>query len=157
MIVTLRIVPSIKLPGKQSGAILMLLMLVLFVGGSTALLTALNNNDVAIHRDDKTTVALRKAKAAIIAYGVLHGDAYGLAGAGPGHLFCPDFDNDGQEDSPCAADAVGRLPQSITLPSGEVFYLSEHNAGIDQQLWYAVSSEFRRSPLGHSARWQPAL
>lgn len=133
---------------KQSGAVLLLLFFVLFMAGASVLLTSLNTNDVGNRRRAATSEALQEAKQALIGFAVLYGDYYGAAGAGPGHLPCPDTDNDGIENTPCPGTALGRLPESIILPSTSSVHLSEYNQGIDQQFWYAVSNGFQGNPAG---------
>ena len=132
----------------QQGIVLLILFMIVFMIGAGLFITLLNNNVVGQRRDSNTMDALRAAKDVLIAYAVSQGDYYGANGAGPGHLICPDIDGDGIEDSPCAANSLGRLPVSITLPSGAIFPVSDYNDGIDQQFWYALSDVFRRNPAG---------
>ena len=133
---------------RQQGAVMMVLAMILFATGSSYMLAVLNANSASLMRQQDAGQALIAAKEAIIAYAVMHGDFYGIAGAGPGHLFCPDTNNNGQENSPCAGNALGRLPRSIVLPSGDNFPLSDYGSGIDQQLWLAVAPAFKRAPAG---------
>jgi hypothetical protein len=61
----------------------------------------------------------------------------------PGELPCPDRNNDGVSDRPCATAAlrVGRLPwKTLGLP--------DLRDGYDERLWYALSSSFADSPRG---------
>jgi hypothetical protein len=92
---------------------------------------------------DETQQILRQAKDALIAWSAARPDSVGPPVPGPGHLVCPDLDNDGQANTvSCgtAATRTGRLPW-VTLglpdlrdPSGE-------------RLWYAVSRCFlERTP-----------
>jgi type II secretory pathway pseudopilin PulG len=136
-------------PGeKHQGVVVLLMFALLFVSGVTVVLTVIDNNAVAQRRAAATGAALQKAKEALIAFAVLHGDYYGAAGAGPGHLFCPDTNNNGLQNTPCAANVPGRLPRTITLPSGVIFPLSSFGANEDQQFWYGVSPAFKYSPAG---------
>ncbi len=133
---------------RQSGVVLLILFMILFMVGASVFLTVMNNNVIQQRENADTLSELRAARDVLISYAVLHGDYYGATGAGPGHLPCPDSNNDGTENSPCGTTTLARLPTSITLPSGDIFPVSESMAGIDQQLWYAVSPEFRRNPAG---------
>ncbi len=135
-------------PFHQRGVVLLILFMVLFMAGASVFLTVMNNNVIQQRENTDTLNELRAARDVLISYAVLHGDYYGAAGAGPGHLPCPDSNNNGSENSPCATTTLARLPTSITLPSGDIFPLSETMTGIDEQLWYAVSPEFRRNPAG---------
>lgn len=136
-----------KALSSQRGVVVIILFLVLFMAGASLFLTYVNNNVVNQQADTATMQAMRDAKDALISYAVLHGDYYGAAGAGPGHLPCPDSNGNGAENAPCGINALGRLPGSITLPSGAVFPLSNHNSNIDEQLWYGLANPVRRSPI----------
>lgn len=133
---------------SQRGIALLILFIMLFMVGSSVFLTVLNNNVTRLQADSSVQQSLRTAREALIAFAVLHGDYYGAAGAGPGHLPCPDSNGNGAENVPCNAVTLGRLPESITVPSGNVYPQNADLAGFDQQLWYAVSPAFRRSTPG---------
>ena len=89
---------SSSVPIHQRGVVLLLLFFVLFMAGASVLLTTLNSNTVGNRQRVATAEALQEAKQALIGVAVLYGDYYGAAGAGPGHLPCPDTDNDGLND-----------------------------------------------------------
>ncbi len=132
----------------QQGVIILLMFVILFMAGASLFITYAGNNVVAFQSNDESVSALRDAKAALIAYAVLHGEHYGAAGAGPGHLPCPDTNGNGSENTPCGNNALGRLPQSIVAPtSGDTIQLSDFNYGVDQQLWYALANPARRTPV----------
>ena len=136
-----------KSPSRtQSGIILLLMMFALLLVGTSVYIRVLSNSDVFLQQEENTTDALSGIKESLISYSVLYADYYGVASAGPGHLMCPDIDGDGVEDTPCPVNSLGRLPTSMTLPSGDIFPLSSYESGIDQQVWYALSDDFRRSP-----------
>lgn len=138
-----------RLPAaKQRGIAMLILFIMLLMVGSSVFLTVLNNNVNRLRADGTVQESLRTAREALIAFAVLHGDYYGAAGAGPGHLPCPDSNGNGAENVPCNAITLGRLPESITIPGGDIYPLNNELAGIDQQLWYAVSPAFRRSAPG---------
>jgi hypothetical protein len=133
---------------SQRGAALLILLMILVVGVMTVLLKGLNNRSLQLRQHAATISALAKAKEALISYAVTYADNYPPTDAGPGHLICPDTNNDGLPDSPCGPNAIGRLPRSITLPSGSLFALSDQDSGIDQQFWYALTDAYRNSPAG---------
>lgn len=109
-----------------------------FLIASTLDFTATGN---AADREDRSMSALRKAKAALIAYAA--NEQWQLYKTQPtdqpGGLPCPDADDDGDSEGVCpnASDRVGRLPwtsigaEDLRDASGE-------------RLWYALSSNFRR-------------
>lgn len=139
--------PRCSAPQKQGGVALLVFFMVVFFATASAFLTVVNNNVVGRQSAVNTISALSAAKDSLIAYAVLHGDYYGAAGAGPGHLPCPDTNDNSSENSPCNTP-FGRLPESITVPGGPVFPLSSYDSGVDQQIWYALSDDFRRNPTG---------
>jgi type II secretory pathway pseudopilin PulG len=123
----------------QAGFAAALLLVILVLGSLYALLTSINaaTADLQRVRDDATTAALKQAKEALIAYAAMRP-------TGPGHLPCPDSNNDGDtEGAACglAATRIGRLPwRTLGLPD-----LRDANG---ERLWYAVSRCFLERPLG---------
>lgn len=139
--------PPIQFPNAQRGVVLLLFFLVLFMAGASLFISYANSTVVNQQRKDNAMRALVEAREALIAYAIMHGDYYGAAGAGPGHLPCPDTNGDGQENSPCAINALNRLPITITEPGGAILELSDYGNGFDENLWYAVANEARRAPV----------
>lgn len=127
---------------------MLIMFMILFLAGASVFLTVMNNNVLNQQENTDAMAAMRDAREALISYAVLYGDYYGPGGAGPGHLPCPDTNRSGTENVPCNGTTLGRLPESIVLPSGDVFVLSDYLSGIDQQIWYAVSPAFRRNSPG---------
>jgi hypothetical protein len=117
----------------QRGVIAILLLVILVMGALYALLSNVNTATAELQqtRDDVTSVALKQAKEALIAWSATHMN-------GPGHLLCPDTDDDGEADTvTCgtAATRVGRLPwRTLNLP--------DLRDGSGERLWYAVSRCF---------------
>ncbi len=126
---------------------LLLFFVVLIMAGASLYIGYANNNLVNQQRTDNAMRALSEAKDALIAYSVMHGDYYGAAGAGPGHLPCPDTNGNTQGNTPCGLNALARLPVSITEPGGAVLEISDYGSGIDETLWYALANEARRTPI----------
>ena len=138
----------LELPTKaQEGIILLLMMLALLLVGTSVYIRVLRNSDAFLQHESNTTDALSRSKENLISYAVLYADYYGAASAGPGHLMCPDTDGDGIENVACAVNSLGRLPTSMALPSGDIFSLNSYESGLDQQIWYALSDDFRRSSV----------
>lgn len=133
---------------RQRGVVLLVLFMILFMAGASVFLTLMNNNVVRQQQNSDVMSALSAARDVLISYAALHGDYYGDAGAGPGHLPCPDTNSDGQENAPCNAVLLSRLPQAISTAFGNELPLGNFESEVDQQFWYAVSPAFRRSPAG---------
>jgi len=93
-------------------------------------------------REDRSMNALRKAKAALIAYAASEQwQAYkGQTTNQPGGLPCPDNNDTGASPGICsaAADRVGRLPWATI--GGE-----DLRDASGERLWYAVSSNFYKN------------
>lgn len=133
----------------QHGYVLLALLLVLFVSGSSYMLTAFGNRQAAVQQEQQErSRQLAQAKAALLAYAAntpaLYDDAIG-----PGYLPCPDADNSGlpdavsgDEEDPdalCPASlSLGRLPEQVITATGR-FELNSRYADADEQFWYAVS------------------
>lgn len=100
------------------------------------MLYAMDANQIKIEQDKRTAIALAEAKMALLGYAA----SVSLADAGrPGDLPCPDTDNDGIANTPCAGNAIGRLPWK----SLGIIDLRDANR---ERLWYAVSEGFKNSP-----------
>ena len=118
----------------QQGIALIVILATLFMIGAYFLYASLNLANIRVGRDQTTNDALRKAKAALIAYAVSDTTR-------PGELPCPDVNDDGQlvigEDisgSNCTS-LVGRLPwKTLDLPD------LRDDSG--ERLWYALSNDF---------------
>ncbi|MDX1518540.1 MAG: hypothetical protein R3318_00355 [Gammaproteobacteria bacterium] len=125
----------------QKGVALMALILVIITGTSFMLVSKLNINLVDRENIQETYQSLEKAKQALIAYSLTVPERSSASPRpGPGYLPCPDTNNDGTADTPCAANSIGRLPyatleeEMLLDDSGEV-------------LWYALSNNFRFNPV----------
>ena len=125
---------------RQSGAVLLLVMLVLLVTGASTLATLGNSNLQKIYRDKKTAQVLKQAKNALLAHAI----NYDYEHPGRfGFLPCPDARSDtnpeGREDTGCGfkdVNILGRFPwRSLSLPP-----LKD---GAGECLWYAVSSTYK--------------
>ena len=133
---------------RQRGVILLAFFAVLFIVAAGVFISVLDGNAVTQRRSNNISAAMREAKESLIAYAALYAEYYNATNPGPGYLPCPDSNGDGAENLPCGANSLGRLPQSIVLPNGNIFSLSNYNADVDEQFWYSVADNFRRSALG---------
>ena len=109
-----------------------------FLIASALNLTGAGNSN---EREDRSMSALRKAKAALIAYAANEQwQLYkGQATDQPGGLPCPDTNDNGTSQLSCpnAVDRIGRLPY-MTIGGDDLRDAS------GERLWYALSSNFRR-------------
>jgi hypothetical protein len=128
-----------RLPHVQSGAALLVMLALIGVVFAVVLVAALLGARAAIDRDQQTSLALGKAREALVARAA--GDANR-----PGSLPCPDVNNDGESSmlsgdwtgSACT-NYVGRLPwKYLDLP--------DLRDGYGERLWYALSDNFRDNP-----------
>ncbi len=127
------------IPIKQTGATLLVVMLIMVVGVMSVIVTGLNQNSSIIKRDIKSTATLSKAKEALIGWAVTHP-------VNTGELPLPDTDNDGRGDCPVpvmGSDRLGRFPW-LDYPapcrnprSGMGMNFKDQS---EETLWYAVSA-----------------
>jgi hypothetical protein len=125
---------------RQKGVVIILFVLALFLTGSAVVLSALNNRQPQLDRAQDQQVDLRQAKEALIAFAMLYPQNFN---GGPGRLPCGDSDNDGLPNA--CANTMSRLPQRVTLASGERYAISDIASGYDQQPWYFVDASVRSS------------
>lgn len=124
----------------QSGAVLLLFVLLIVIGSSYALVTKLNTNLALTQQSKETGIALSAAKNALISYAITFPD-HNASGVidGPGYLLCPDLNNDGSAVANCSiggGTTIGRLPN-------QTLRLEELRDASGQRLWYALSQNFR--------------
>jgi hypothetical protein len=127
-------------PRRQCGAVLLVMLVVLILGGSAILLNSLNSTAPRLARDKVTADALAQAKEALIGFAVKVqiSKSDSTNQPRPGDLPCPDTNNDGSADSPCNTQALGRLPwKTLGLP--------KLRDGSGETLWYAVSTNFQNN------------
>ena len=117
---------------RQSGAALMLMLVILMVGTLSLLVSSLGQAGLQNAKNRKTSEALAQAKEALIAYAVSNRTR-------PGNLPCPDLKAPGQgtQDS-CSgiANSIGRLPWK-TLGIAELVDAD------GEPLWYVLSGNFK--------------
>jgi hypothetical protein len=118
--------------GKQRGAALMVMLVIMVIGVATILVSVLRSSSLQIERDKSTADALAKARNALIGRAVSDNTI-------PGSLPCPDTNDDGIAELLSGNDCpsyIGRLPwKTLGLP--------ELRDGNGEHLWYALSPAFR--------------
>lgn len=112
---------------SQQGAALLIMFLALFMVSAAVMLKGLKGGNLALQQEAAAIKMLASAREDLLASVVADGN--------PGHFPCPDVNNDGTADATCGVNALGRLP-------------SEFNRAFstDQQLWYALTDAYRKSP-----------
>lgn len=133
---------------KQGGIALLVLVIVIALTVSAYYFSSISAIDIKVDNLEKTRVALKQAKQALINYAVTHADGNGGGIAGEyGYLPCPDstnFSTEGNQDpgGNCRAkniNILGYLPwKSLDLPA-----LKD---GSGNCLWYAVSGSYKGDP-----------
>ena len=137
-----------KQPAKfpQHGAALIVLMCGLLlltgvgvIGGRlAATLKQQSRNDV--------TESLARARQALVSYAVNYVDNYGHnTRGGVGRLPCPASVPHGSPALRCGTNAIGFLP-SVWNRSGKEIEIDHREYFLDQNLWYALSADFRYNP-----------
>ncbi len=96
---------------RQSGAVLLVLLIVIVLGTASLLLSKLGKINTSLQRDQRTMIALAEAKSALLGWSVAHSVRSGL-------MPFPDRNSDGLYDgmSDCTAvlsinNLIGRLPR----------------------------------------------
>lgn len=122
---------------KQRGAALMVMLVILILGATAMLVSALNSTTLLAERNNITSRALAQAKDGLIGRAVTDENH-------PGSLPCPDISNDGTAPSTVGQPGnncpsyIGRLPwKSLGLPD-----LRDESG---EKLWYALSPNYRDS------------
>lgn len=147
--------------GKQRGALLLIMLVVLVMGIAAALVYSLTSSSVKTARQEKTANALAQAKEALIGFAVTYAENH--TASVDGYLPCPDTDgNNGLQPegvgeygtSSCNSNpatnqdvsVIGRLPWK-TLD------LSAFRDGDGECLWYAVSGTYKNNPPTGLMNW----
>ncbi len=127
---------------RQRGGVMMVMLVILILGITTAFVTSLSGTALQNKRNQTTADALARAKEALIGYAVTYGDTHPTKAHG--FLPCPDSDGsaganaEGSSES-CGAtnvDVLGRFPwRTLDLPA-----LID---GAGECLWYAVSGNYK--------------
>lgn len=130
---------------RQRGVMLILLFLVLFSGASAVALKALSHQNPRLRETAGTLEALQASREILLAYALTLPENTNPV-LGPGRLPCPDTNNNGRSNTPCAL--LGRMPQfDIMAPGGRTFF-GDFQSGLDRQFWYALSPGFSVTASG---------
>lgn len=133
---------------KQNGQALLAMVIIFIAASAYVLVTKLNANARQYSNQSSNQAVLNEARAALIGYALnfpeIDATSPGDPINGPGYLPCPDKDNDGDADSPCALAGptnftIGRFPYK----SLEVSELRDRSGA---RLWYALSENYRNNP-----------
>jgi len=118
--------------GKQHGAALLVMLVILVIGITAVLITSLSTTALKNARQKTTSDALVQAKDALIGRAISDSNM-------PGSLPCPDTNDDGSAELLSGNDCpsyIGRLPwKTLGLP--------DLRDGSGERLWYALSPAFR--------------
>ncbi len=139
-----------RLPGKQQGLALLILVTLLTGAIAAVAINALNRSDNQTARDNISQTVLAEAKDALIGYAITYGDTH--SGQVHGYLPCPDQaggNPEGSAEPTCGSQDVsqlGRLPWR-TLDIGAL------RGGDGECLWYAVSGNYKNNPKTGLMNW----
>jgi len=116
---------------KQSGAAVLVLLVVIIMGSAYMLVSKLNKGAGMRNNQQQDVEALAQARDALIGAAV-------LSNVQPGRLPCPDLTNDGVSATNCPTPAtqVGHLPW-------QTLGLRDLRDSSGERLWYAVANSHR--------------
>ena len=151
---------------RQHGVILLLLMLVLFVAGSSVVIGALNNRQTAeMARTREVRHQLERAKAELLAYAANYASFHDDT-RGPGFFPCPDTDvpandpdglpnytgnNPVLQECTYSTAAIGRLPRQEVFDDLRYRFNATY-ADIDEQFWYVAAPNYLYSATATNRR-----
>jgi len=121
--------------GRQHGAALMVMLVIMIIGAAAILVSALNSSSLQIERNKTTAAALAQARDALIGRAVADITS-------PGSLPCPDIDDTGIAQS-TVGQPGGNCPNYIGRLPWKTLGLPDLRDGSGERLWYALSPNFR--------------
>src|SRR5450759_2696856 len=136
--------------GKQHGAVLMIMLVIMIVGIAAILVNSLNSVRLKNAHQGNTAAALAQAKDALIGFAITYSDTH--SGQVFGYLPCPDKaggNPEGSAEPSCGlqdVSVIGRLPW-VTLD------VSTLRDGDGECLWYAVSGTYKNNPPTGLMNW----
>jgi len=134
---------------KQKGLALIVLMIVLAMAASATIYSRFNIYQTSIERDKKTSLALQRAKEALIYYSL--NNTYLTSPTcvsntncpRPGDLPCPDRTNDGTAESSCGNATGNNQTFRLNRLPWKTLGLEDLTDGQGERLWYAVSNNYK--------------
>lgn len=139
-----------KLRRKQNGAALLVFMLMVVIVTVTSIYSKYNNTTVSIDRDKKTSIALQRAKEALIYYSLnnvyLSPSTACVSNTNcprPGDLPCPDRNNNGMAESSCGNTTGSNQASRLNRLPWKSIALDDLSDGYGERLWYAVSNNYK--------------
>ncbi len=130
----------------QRGAVLVALVLSMLMVSGVSLLTQHVSMRSKLATHDEVTQTLAKAKEALISYAVTYTDNYGHnTRGGAGRLPCPSRYRHSSPSLSCGKNAIGFMP-AVWNRGGKRIDIDYREFFLNQDLWYAVSEEFRYNP-----------
>ena len=136
--------------GKQHGAVLMIMLVIMIIGIAAILVNSLSSATLKNARQKNTAAALAQAKDALIGFAITYSDTH--SGQVFGYLPCPDkagVNAEGVAKPPCGiqnVSVIGRLPW-------KTLELSTLRDGDGECLWYAVSGTYKNNPPTGLMNW----
>jgi type II secretory pathway pseudopilin PulG len=138
--------------GKQHGAVLMIMLVIMIVGIAAILVNSLSSATLKNARQKNTADALAQAKDALIGFAITYSNTHIAAPQVNGYLPCPDWvvgNTEGSAELSCGlqdVSVIGRLPwKTLDLPT--------LRDGDGECLWYAVSGTYKDSPKTGLMNW----
>lgn len=137
---------------KQNGAALLVFMLIVVIVTVASVYSKYNNTTVSIDRDKKTSIALQKAKEALIYYSLdnsyLNPSPTCINNTNcprPGDLPCPDINNTGTAGLSCGSAAGSSQSSRLNRLPWKTLGLGDFSDGYGERLWYAVSNNYKNN------------
>lgn len=132
---------------RQRGMALILFVFTIGLAAIALLLKSYSPVGLRIQTEKKTEQSLAIAKQALLAYTARPITAPPTSipltcnsnCPRPGDMPCPDMDNDGDAESSCSVNQIGRLPWK-TLGTDDL------RDGAGERLWYSVSKQYQNNP-----------
>jgi len=130
----------------------MLFLAIVVLGGLYSLLISMNiaTAELQRKREDATTLALNRAKEALIGYAITYSDTH--PNEVMGYLPCPDDGTASQEGAAALNCGSARVSQLGRLPWATLD-LGPLRDSDGQCLWYAVSGTYKYNPKSNLMNW----
>jgi len=141
-------------PGKQHGAALLVMLVILVVGIAAILVNSLTASSVKTARQATTAAALAQAKDALIGYAITYADTHTSSPQVDGYLPCPDLSGTSGATGEGSADTCGSKDvSSIGRLPWKTLDLEPLRDGDGECLWYVVSGTYKNNPNTDMMNW----